>query len=116
MLAFSSHKMLSEFIPQFFLSYRTGDIYAALRDIETSLSLSPSHKLSQQRRIQCLMDLDMHEEANRFLHQYQLDHPSDSKFTNRTKKELEKSKSIKDGRVQGKLNVKVAFLKEFLPS
>lgn len=70
-------------------------MYASLRDIETALSLSPSHKLSQQRRIQCLMDLGLNEEAKRFLHGYKLQHPSDSKFVAKTTKDLDKTK--KDG-------------------
>ena len=67
-------------------------MYAALRDIETSLSLCPTHKLSQQRRIQCLMELGMLEEAQRFLQHYQVDFPADAKFVTRTTKEMEKSK------------------------
>ncbi len=71
-------------------------MYAALRDIETSLSLCPSHKLSQQRRIQCLLELGMVREAGGFLKRYQLDHPSDAKFVAKTSTELEKGKKEAD--------------------
>ncbi len=72
-------------------------MYAALRDIETALSLCPSHKLSQQRRVQCLVELGMTEEARSFLQHYQLDHPTDTKFASRMNKELEKGKETETG-------------------
>ncbi len=63
-------------------------MYAALRDIERSLSLNSTHRLSKQRRIQCLIELGMTEEASRFLDDYSYHHPHDIKFMEKTSKDL----------------------------
>ena len=80
---------------------RSGDVYAALRDIETSLSLHPTHRLSKQRRIQCLMDLGLKDEVFRFLDDYSYQYPHDTKFTEKTRLELEEE-AHKDGPSSGR--------------
>ena len=79
-----------------FVTLRNGDVYAALRDVETSLSLNSTHRLSKQRRIQCLTELGLTEEACRFLDDYSYQHPHDTKFMERARKDLEEV-TRKDG-------------------
>jgi len=80
-------------------------VYAALRDIETSLSLNPTHRLSKQRRIQCLCELGMTEEAERFLDDYSYQHPHDTKFLDRKRKELKDLKHKDEAGPSGEIIV-----------
>jgi len=62
---------------------RDGDIYCALIDCEVALSLEPTHKKSQYRRILCLYELGWLEEAQEMMHAYQVLYPGshDKDFT-----------------------------------
>ena len=74
-------------------THREGDIYAALRDTEIALMLSPFHKKALQRRLWCLYNLSWYEEAKRFFQQYRESFPQDTEFTSKFHSELEKAVS-----------------------
>jgi len=58
-----------------------GDIYAALRDCLTALSLDPHHIKSHLRLAQCLTDLEWLTEATKCLDNFKLKHPEYKKTT-----------------------------------
>jgi len=62
---------------------RDGDVYCALLDCEIALSLEPTHKKSQYRRINCLYELGWLEEAQEMMTIYQAMYPGshDKDFT-----------------------------------
>ena len=67
---------------------RCGDVYEALRDTERALSLCPSHQKSLRRRIKCLKQLGLVEEARQYLDEYSKDHSEDSSFITQCRRDL----------------------------
>ena len=77
--------------------YREGDIYAALRDAETALVLSPSSKKAQQRRLRCLSNLGWQDETKRLLRCYQNEFPQDREFHRKIETDLTKHSGTESG-------------------
>merc|ERR1719186_463941 len=80
-----------------------GDMYAALRDCLTALSLDPGHIKAHLRLAQCLTDLEWLSEADTCLDNFKLKHPEHMKSAACTQLERdlntakEKSASAKTG-------------------
>ncbi len=70
--------------------YRDGDYYAALRDAESALSLSPFSKKSHQRRLRCLLHLGPRDVAQRLLIGHMDEFPTDKEFVMKFQTELYK--------------------------
>ena len=70
-------------------THREGDMYAALRDTESALALSPSYQKALRRRLQCLQHLNWNKAAKHLLQRYSEEFPSDSSFIDPTKDDLE---------------------------
>jgi hypothetical protein len=72
-------------------------MYAALRDTESALALSPSYQKDLRRRLRCLQHLNWNKAANHLLHRYSEQFPSDSDFIGRTKDDLELALKTESG-------------------
>lgn len=59
----------------FFVLYRDGDIYAALRDCYRALGLDPNHTKAHFRQARCLYELHWFQEALSCLNHFKLKFP-----------------------------------------
>ena len=73
------------------LCYRCGDVYEALRDTERALALCSSHQKSLRRRIKCLRQLGLIEEARQYLDKYNREYSDDSSFITQCRLDIDKS-------------------------
>ena len=73
-------------------------MYAALRDAESALALSPSYQKALRRRLRCLQHLNWNKAANHLLQRYSEQYPNDSDFIGRTKDDLELALKSESGR------------------
>ena len=78
-------------------THREGDMYAALRDTESALALSPSYQDALRRRLQCLQHLNWNKAAKYLLQRYSEQFPNDSDFIGRTKDDLELALKTESG-------------------
>ena len=76
---------------------REGDMYAALRDTESALALSPSYQKALRRRLQCLQHLSWNKAAKHLLQRYSEQFPNDSGFIGPTKNDLELALKTESG-------------------
>ena len=72
-------------------------MYAALRDTESALALSPSYQKALRRRLRCLQHLNWNKVANHLLQRYSEQFPNDSDFIGRTKDDLELALKTESG-------------------
>ena len=78
-------------------THREGDMYAALRDTESALALSPSYQKALRRRLQCLQHLNWNKAAKHLLQRYSEQFPNDSGFIGPTKDDLELALKTESG-------------------
>ncbi len=71
-------------------THRDGDHYAALRDAESALIISPLFKRAHQRRLKCLISLGMKGVANGLLTQYKSLFKDDNDFYTKLETEISK--------------------------
>ncbi len=71
--------------------YRDGDCYAALRDVESALSLSPSSRKAHRLQLKLLFHLGYSQEGTRLFQYYRQQYPNDKSFISKFKTDLEQS-------------------------
>ena len=79
-------------------AYRDGDMYAALRDAESALSLCPSYQKALRDRLRCLQHLHWNKEADHLLQKYSELYPTDRDFFNRTRADLDLALKSESGK------------------